>query len=295
MRSHLAAGTAGQSCRGAAAPRKAPAGLAAVVAVALALGAAVGSARAAQANPAIEVVFTTGGSVAASLPDGTALGATTGSAPVIPAGYYAVDLSGPGGCILQPLFDLEGPGVSVISDMAGGEATVQVFNVYLRPNSTYSWRTDNVNPGTVWTFATSTNVVGAASGSPTYASSASVSAPGGSASGHASSENAIGSALVTPAPPPYRGTLSGSVSAAGRVALAFRGKAVASLAAGRYTLAVLDRSSRSLVLETASRRAVLRIGAGPAGAQQAATVTLSAGTWLFTTGSAAHTLSVSVR
>ena len=44
---------------------------------------------------------------------------------------------------------------------------------------------------------------------------------------------------------PFRGTVNASVSAAGRLGLAYKGKSLTRLRAGRYTIAVSDRSANA--------------------------------------------------
>jgi hypothetical protein len=92
--------------------------------------------------PTLLVTFFSNGSITVTLPDGTPVGSTSGPPTVIPAGYYSVLIDGPGGCVQLPLFQLSGPGASIVSDMNGGEADASTFNAFFLPNSTYTWRTD---------------------------------------------------------------------------------------------------------------------------------------------------------
>src|SRR5262245_19561459 len=56
------------------------------------------------ANLSLTVNFTAAGIVTVTLPDGTPVGSTSGAPTVIPAGFYSLNLSGPGECINLPLF-----------------------------------------------------------------------------------------------------------------------------------------------------------------------------------------------
>lgn len=221
-------------------------------------------------SQSLDVNFSVNGTVSVTLPDGTVVGTTSGAPTVIPAGYYAVVVLGPGGCTQLPLFDLKGPGESIVDDMSGGEVTSETYSAYFMPNSTYTWRTDNLNPGIVHTFATSAVVGGtplAPSSPATTTVAANPAAP--------TSQDLVGSAIV-----PYRGTLTGAVSPAGTLRLLYKGRAVSSLVAGRYTITITDRSAtRGFMLEKLSRPALNLTGAGFVG-KRSASVDLTTGRWL---------------
>ena len=71
------------------------------------------------------------------------------------------------------------------------------------------------------------------------------------------SQDVVGSEVV-----PFRGTLRGGVSASGMLALAYNGKSVGSLKAGRYRIAVTDGSStKGFVLQKAGHKAIAVTGA----------------------------------
>ena len=125
------------------------------------------------ATPTIVVTFNTNGVVTAAL-NGTPLGTTSGAPTVIPGGYYSVLLNGPGDCINLPLFELSGPGVNIQDDMLGGEVDTHSLPTYFLPNATYTWHIDR-NQSIVYTFRTSSDVVGAA----TTTGSSSTSSKGG--------------------------------------------------------------------------------------------------------------------
>jgi hypothetical protein len=91
----------------------------------------------------------------------------------------------------------------------------------------------------------------------------------------ATSQDIVGSAIL-----PFRGTLTGAVSAGGRLTVAFRGKSVSSLKAGRYKVAVSDKSSTNgFVLQKLAHRAV-SVTAPTFVGTHSVSVTLTAGRWL---------------
>jgi len=223
------------------------------------------------------------GAISVALPDGTAVGSTSGAPTVIPAGYYTVVLSGPGGCTQVPYFDLRGPGEHVRNNMTEGETTNDAVNAYFLPNSTYTWRSDAAQT-VAHTFVTSAGVVG------TPPANTGSSATSSGTQAKASSQDVVGSAVV-----PFRGTLTGAVSAAGRLTFAYKGKSVSRLTAGRYTIAVTDKSSTNgFILKKIKRAAVSVTGVVFVG-KRSASVDLTAGTWFFTPRLGKTTYSIVVR
>jgi hypothetical protein len=222
------------------------------------------------ANPALQVHFSLTGTITVTLPDGTPVGVTSGPPTVIPAGYYTVLLFGPGGCANIPYFDLNGPGESISNNLTEGELDNDTVNAYFQPNSTYTWR-NRANPGTVYTFVTSGQVAGAP---PAHAG------PGGlSSSNHTtvSSTDFVGSAIL-----PLRGTIKVAVTSAGKLTLAYDGKSVSRLKAGRYTLAVADESATSgFMLQKKGHVAKLITSRKFVGKQSVVKFELTAGSWIF--------------
>jgi hypothetical protein len=103
------------------------------------------------------------------------------------------------------------------------------------------------------------------------------------ASGKSTSSNAtvIGQQAKTSVPAVFRGTLDATVTAAGKPSLTFRGKAVTSLKAGRYTIEVADSSkSAGLILQEARQNAIAVAPVSYVGKRHTA-VTLRAGQWFF--------------
>jgi len=221
------------------------------------------------ATPTLRVTFTAAGSITLTLPDGTPVGTTGGAPTTIPAGYYTLLFFGPGECINLPLFELRGPGVNINDDMLGGETDVHTLYATLLPNSTYTWHSDR-NEALVFTFRASSEVV---AGTQPTGSGSSTSSTGSHVM--AASQDIVGSAIL-----PFRGTLTGAVSAGGRLTVAFKGKSVSSLKAGRYKVAVSDRSSTNgFVLQKLQHRAV-SVTAPTFVGTHSVSITLTAGRWL---------------
>jgi hypothetical protein len=233
------------------------------------------------ANPAITVKFSLTGTITVSGPDGNPLGVTSGTPPVIPAGYYTVNLVGPGGCANIPYFELHGPGENIANNLTEGELDNDVVNAFLQPNSTYTWRNRDV-PGNVFTFQTSSQVVGTP---PAQAG------PGGlTSSNHTtvSSTDLAGSGVL-----PFRGTLTGAVTAGGRLTLAFKGKGVTALKAGRYTITVVDKSSTSGFFVEKKTHPLAVTGAAFVG-KKSKSVQLTTGRWFFMPALGTKTFAVTV-
>ena len=237
----------------------------------------------ATANPVLQVHFSLTGTITVTLPDGTPVGVTSGAPTVIPAGYYTVLLFGPGGCANIPYFDLNGPGESISNNLTEGELDNDTVNAYFQPNSTYTWR-NRANAGTVFTFVTSSQVLGSP---PAHAG------PGGLSSNNhttVSSTDFVGSAIL-----PLRGTITVAVTRAGKLSLAYGGKSISRLKAGRYTLAVADESATSgFVLQKKGHVAKLITGRKFVGKQSVAKFELTAGKWIFAPSGGKQTFTIPV-
>jgi hypothetical protein len=239
---------------------------------ALMLGLAPAADAASAANLSLVVSFFANGTISVTLPDGTPLGAASGSSQVIPAGYYTLLFSGPGGCTSLPYFHLTGPGTNIVTNMAEGATQKTTNTANLLPSSTYVW-SDDAFPGVTHTFTTSAVVEGSPPSSET-------STTGGAGNGKGVSyADIVGSDVI-----PFRGTLTAAVSAAGRLSLAYKGKSVARLKTGRYTVKVDDGSSSDgLIVEKLQHAAASITGAAFTG-KRTASVHLTVGRWLFTAG-----------
>jgi hypothetical protein len=217
------------------------------------------------ANPIIYVNFFANGSIAVTMADGTALGAPSGAPTVIPAGYYTLEFSGPGGCSLLPYFRLSGPGANIVTNGNEGQVVHPPSGVQFLPESPYSWSDDAV-PGVVNQFTTNSQIVGAA---PATASSS-------GSHGTTSSQDPVGSAL-----PVFRGSLSGSIDVKGKVSVLRAGKPIKTLQAGRYKITIVDNGRSGFALERAKPHQVALSRGGFTG-KRSYSVTLAAGTWTLT-------------
>ena len=219
------------------------------------------------ASLSLNVTFAANGSISVALPNGTPVGTTSGSPTVIPAGFYTVLLTGPGGCTSMPHFDLRGPGETIHDNLNEGESDNVTYNAYFMPNSTYTWTSDAA-PTVVHTFVTTSDIEGTAPPR---------SANGLSSSNHTtvSSSNLIGS-LVLPA----RGTLIGTVTAAGKLTISYNGKSISTLKAGSYTLKVNDLSSTTGFMLRRGKYAPLSITSATFVGKRTETVRLTAGHWI---------------
>jgi hypothetical protein len=235
------------------------------------------------ASLSLIVNFSDTGAVSVTLPNGTPVGTTSGTATVIPAGFYTLVLNGPGECINLPLLELNGPGVNIQDDMIGGETDTHNLYATFLPNSTYTWHLDR-SQSVVHTFRTSADVVGTdpAGGSSSSSSSAKHPTP--------TSQDIAGSAIL-----PFRGVLTGAVSAAGRLTFAYKGKSVATLKVGRYTVAVTDKSSTNGFMLQKIRHATVSVTGKAFVGIRTASVNLTAGKWLFMprTGKTTYSIVVS--
>ncbi len=226
----------------------------------------------ATATPSLTLNVNLTGALEVVLGNGTRI--STGSAPgaVIPPGQYLVVVASdvPDSRDLFHLFHLYGPSLNVESDLLPCENPRPLYPVTLRPSTTYIYE-DSRHPelGQV-VFTTSAS----GSSSSTAGASAATGSTGKSA-GTSSNTSILASAL------PFRGTLVGSVGAAGTLTLSRNGQSVSSLEAGRYSIAVKDRTaSAGFQLAPAKGRKVIVTGPSFVG-EKRMTVTLSAGHWAF--------------
>ena len=226
------------------------------------------------------MTFSADNTIAVTLADGTPVGTAKGAPTVIPAGYYTLLLSGPLTSDGLPYFHLTGPGEDILQNMNEGGILNLTVDAYFAPNSTYTWTNDSLS-GVVYTFTTSAVVVGAPPALPT---SPAKGAP-------IEIQDYVGSGIA-----PLRGTLAASVTAAGKLTIAFKGKAVTALKAGRYRVDVVDRSAKNgLMLEKTTQHSALSLTGVAFVGKHTASIDLTAGRWIFAPRlSAAKTYSIVV-
>jgi hypothetical protein len=214
----------------------------------------------------LDVTFTADGAITVALPDGTPVGTSSGSPTVIPAGYYTLQLIGPGGCTELPYFELKGPGETIQNDMDLGELKLSLV-AYFQPNSTYTWL-DDADPDVIYTFETSGQIIGTAP-SPTPSPTPK---PTPGTGGTESSQDPVG-ALAS------RGSMAAVVTATGKATLSYRGAKAKHLTEGRYTITVTDKSTRiGFALRQVGHKTVTVTGAAFTG-RRSRSIKLTPGTW----------------
>src|SRR5262249_5488690 len=185
-------------------------------------------------------------------------------------------------CAVIPYFELKGPGENIANNLTEGELDNDSVNAFFQPSSTYTWRNRDV-PGNVFTFVTSSDVQGTAPP---------VAGPKGNESANhttVKSTDFVGSDIL-----PVRGTVTAAISSAGRLSLAYNGKSIGRLSAGRYTIAVTDKSTTSGFTMQKLRHVATNITTRRFVGKKSAKVELTAGKWVFTPsgGKQAYTISV---
>jgi hypothetical protein len=225
----------------------------------------------AAASPTLYVYFGYNSDITLKLADGTPVGSVGGSPTVIAAGYYTLSLEQPG-CVQVPAFELQGPGVSLVDNLSGGEVTSATVPVDLQPNATYTWQNAS-NQSVKYTFATSSVILG----SPPSADQQTGSSPAQLGKTPTVNSSVIGSEVAK-----VRGTIVGKVSASGRLTLSHGGKSVGTLPAGLYRFAVTDRSrSNSFLLASASGRRTIAVTGATFTGTHSTVVDLTTGRWRF--------------
>jgi hypothetical protein len=179
----------------------------------------------------------------------------------------------------RPNFTFTGPGVGISSVFPGAELNDDDVAT-LQPSSTYVAQDENA-PGSsrrVITTAASGSSVSLVSPSPGTSKGPSTGSP---------QPDIVGSGLL-----PYRGRLTAVVPAAGKPTLGLGGKAVTSLKAGKYDVAVVDRSRRAGLAVRRTGGDAVSLTAWAFVGSRTTRVSLRRGRWTF---SSAHgTITVTV-
>jgi hypothetical protein len=168
------------------------------------------------------------------------------------------------GCNGSVGFRLTGPGVNVTTTLDGGDGAYEVFGVTFQPGASYALQDDSNVSGTRRTIVASAPVPTAPSTTPT--TGAATKAPAKKAA---------------PIGPKVVGTLAGSVTTTGRLALTLKGKPVTTLPSGRYRLTVLDEIGRAaFVLQRLGKTATTVTTSAYLG-RRTVTLVLGPGQWSF--------------
>jgi hypothetical protein len=252
--------------------------LAAVVAV-VALVPLAGGAR--SDTQTLYVTFLVTGGFKVVLPDGTPVGTSSPPGTTIPPGTYELVFDNTSN-VKNVDFQLTGPNVSLQEDMGGGEETAVGDYVTFQPSSQYRYHdANNVSAPFLFlqTAASGGSLGGTGAGIPGSNSTSSGGSTSnatvvGTSAGSSSTSGSSAKAL-------YRGTLAGTVATTGSVELKVNGKPVTTLRAGRYTIQVVDRSTKGGFTIQAIKRDPMTITGLTFVGSRKATLTLSAGQWLY--------------
>lgn len=242
-----------------------------VAALVLALGLGVQSSRGA-VSQTIHAFFDAEGNLKFSYLDGSQIAGT------IPPGTYQViyDNFGADDVADDHAFHLFGPGI----DFAPAPDVVQrTFNVTFQTNGSYTLQ-DDLHPaiGRRVFVASASGGSDGSSGSSSGGTSSGGSSSGSTSSGKPTSNDIVGSEIKTY---PFRGTLHGTVSSAGKLALTFNGKSVGTLKHGSYKIAVDDAAAKSAFKVQRIKKQALTVTGSSFVGKRMVTVKLDAGQWMF--------------
>ena len=202
-----------------------------------------------------------------------------------PVPFAAVDLAGINdmtACKGFAQFALSGPGVSVTTTMDNGDSDNAVLYATFAPSSTYT-AVDNIQPAVAhFSFTTTAAGTPAPPSVQTTAATTTTQAKAPTVAG--------GSSASSPTPPaagsPDRGTLAATVSGSGAVALTDKGKAVTTLRAGRYTIAVTDESRRTGFVVQQMHGATTWLSTGAFTGKRTRSIDFTKGQWSFSASTA---------
>jgi hypothetical protein len=192
----------------------------------------------------------------------------------IPYGPYQVVVIDNASDTTDPahMFQLLGPGIQLGTDLQQGDDKSEIYSETLGANSTYTF-SDRALPALApIVFRTTGTPV-----SPVPAQPVPTGTSGGS-NGQSSNSGPVGSSVATGR---LRGTLQATVGAGGALRLTSGGKAVTTLKAGKYRLAVVDKSrTAGFVMTRLHAKPISLTTAGFIGSRSA-TLVLQAGQWSF--------------
>lgn len=198
---------------------------------------------------------------------------------IAPGEYQVVitaeDFSGCGSNL--PDFELNGPGVAETTPVDSGDGNTAEFDATFAPSSTYV-AMDGNDPGP----STVTFVTQASGAPPTEVLPTGSSGPTSTTSTGGSSGSPInGNTANAPSYTTLLGTLEATVSSSGKLTLTLKGKAVKSLDAGRYTIAVVDHSKTSGFIIQGLHQAATTVSSAAFVGSRKATIKLTPGQWYY--------------
>jgi len=242
-----------------------------VLALVLAGALAGGSPAAIPGVAALYVVYDQNCTFTLIADPGTPITAASAPGPTLPPGPYQLLTQMPnpsnGYLCTSPSFTLAGPGVS-ISIPFPGQALDDTRLLTLQPSATYVAEDETAPVATRHVFSTS------ATGSSTslLPTTTTQTGPGGSQE----QPDIVGSGLA-----PFRGVLTARVGATGAVTLTRSGRRVASLAAGRYTIAVGDAARHAGFFVERAGHGTLAVSGVSFVGRRRLTVTFTPGRWAY--------------
>jgi hypothetical protein len=188
-----------------------------------------------------------------------------------PEPFAAPDLSGETdpnvACSGSLAFRLTGPGVSLFTTLEDGDASSDLLSATFQAG-TYVAQEDRRPTLTRTSIAVT-------------AGAASTGGSGGGGSGGGSANTSTTKTATPTTKLAVRGTLKGSVSTKSKLTLTLNGRKVSSLKSGRYTVSVLDETSRSgFTIQRLGKAPTQVTGKGFLG-RHAVTVSLVAGQWFY--------------
>jgi hypothetical protein len=228
------------------------------------------------APPTINVILGVANALQVSY-NGAALGSAAAPGASIPPGAYEVIVDNSMGDV-GFTFHLSGPGVSLQTDVAGGEQITETWDETFQPSSTYQFEDDTNPAATLRFFSTAASggvsSIGAAAG-------AGVAGSGSTSSLGTVCSKASRTTSAKSAPLPERGTLIGSVGSSGTLSLRRDGKPVSTLQPGRYTIRVTDRTKKNGFILQEAGRPSKSITTAPFVGMKSVAVSMQAGQWFF--------------
>ena len=220
---------------------------------------------------ALTLEYTAAGTLLVQTDDGTTIRTSAAPGVVISPGAYQVIVNNdmPDSRDIQHAFRLQGPGVNLQTDLAAGDNKTELYDVTLVQSATYTFADDRQPSVPHVVFSTAST-----------ASAATGSTGGGTAgsSGTTSNNSVVGSDVKSIK---FRGNLGASVASGGKLALTAGGTPILKLLTGRYTIRVVDRSSKAgFTIQAAGKRAIPLTAAAFVGTRSV-TVVLTVGRWSY--------------
>jgi hypothetical protein len=162
-------------------------------------------------------------------------------------------------------FRMTGPGVDVFTTLDGGDGAFEIHGVVLQAGGTYTLQDDRNVAGTRRTIAAASSTPAATPASrPSTAT-----APKPEAKPNL---DAVGK---------VKGKLVASVTTAGKLSLTYKGRPVSELRSGRYTITVLDETSKTGFKIQRRGKPATTVSTNAFLGRRTVTVALARGQWMF--------------